>query len=456
VTSRSPRWATIAVWTVWALMFAVALGSIALAGRNIPFAEDWGLVAPLTGHEPDLFAWLWAQNNEHRVPLPRLVGLTLVTLTRDYRAGMVLNACVLAAVAAAMMLGARRLRGKTSYADAFFPLMFLHLGHWDNIVWSWQMQFVLATALTCVLLLVIVVYGRGDLSTGPSVVAGVALMALPLAGATSLVFGPPLALWVALAGVRCFRGTAAAVADRRSGAILLGSSMVAILLMGVYFVGWQRPPWNPPSSGIHATLAYAAKFVAFGFGPGAGLSWRASEIAACLVLVSTGAILIAAFARSDPSERFRILALLLFAAGTVVLALAIGSGRAAKGGMSTRYALLGVPTFCLAYFSWEIYGTPALRKVARVSFLLIVVVLLPFNTRVGIERRNWFDRGFQALEHDLRSNVAAHVLAARHHAFLQQDETVLAAKIRMLRRARFGPFATLRDDASGSTAQTLW
>ena len=120
-----------------------------------------------------------------------------------------ISKAALAAVAAAMMLGARRLRGKTSYADAFFPLMFLHLGHWDNIVWSWQMQFVLATALTCVLLLVIVVYGRGDLSTGPSVVAGVALMALPLAGATSLVFGPPLALWVALAGARCFRGAPA-------------------------------------------------------------------------------------------------------------------------------------------------------------------------------------------------------------------------------------------------------
>ena len=50
---------------------------------------------------------------EQRTPgaLPRLVGLTLVTLTGDYRAGMVLNACVLAAVAAAMVLVARRLRG---------------------------------------------------------------------------------------------------------------------------------------------------------------------------------------------------------------------------------------------------------------------------------------------------------------------------------------------------------
>src|SRR5215213_1955850 len=104
MTLRDVRGAAIVVWSVWALMFAVALGSIALAGRNIPFAEDWGLVAPLTGHEPDVFAWLWAQNNEHRVPLPRLAGLIIVMLTGDYRAGMVLNACVLAAVAAAMVM----------------------------------------------------------------------------------------------------------------------------------------------------------------------------------------------------------------------------------------------------------------------------------------------------------------------------------------------------------------
>ena len=209
--------------------------------------------------------------------------------------------------------------------------MFLHLGHWDNIVWSWQMQLVLATAVTCVLLLVMVVHGRGDLTTRASIVTGLALIALPLAGATSLVFGPPLAVWVALAGVRRFRTTPMWPADRWSGGILLGSAALAILLMGLYFVGWQRPPWNPPSPGAHATLSYTARFVAFGLGPGAGFAWRASEVVAFLVLGGSGAVLIASFIRSDRSERLRLLGLLLFVAGTVVLALAIGSGRAARG-----------------------------------------------------------------------------------------------------------------------------
>ena len=174
---------------------------------------------------------------------------------------------------------------------------------------------------------------------------------------------------------------------------------------------------------------------------------------AFLVLGGSGAVLIASFIRSDRSERLRLLGLLLFVAGTVVLALAIGSGRAAKRGMSTRYALLGVPMFCLAYFAWEIYGPPALRKLARTGFLLIAIVLAPFNLRAGIERRNWFDRGFREVEQDLRAEVPSAVLAARHHAFLHEDEAVLARKIRMLHEARFGPFARIRDDAPGSAAE---
>ena len=440
----SSRAAAVA-WTVWALMFLVALGAVALNGRNIPFAEDWGLVAPLTGHEPDLLAWLWAQNSEHRLPVPRLVGLTLLTLTRDYRAGMVLNVSVMAAVALGMMLVARGLRGGvTSYADAFFPLMFLHLGHWDNIVWSWQMQFVLATAFTCVLLLVITVQGR-EVGTGASLAAGLALIALPLSGATGLVFVPPLALWMALTGYDQWRTSTAAGPARWCGIVLLGSAIVAMLWVAFYFVGWQRPPWNPPSPSLKASLSFAARFTAFGLGPAASLSWRLSELLAFLILLATGVVAVAAVARGERSERLRTLGLLLFVAGAVVLALAIGSGRAGRGRMSPRYALLGVPVFCLAYFIWEIYGPPAFRRAARTGFLLVAVVALPLNTRAGLQRQEWFGQGFRALERDLAANAPSATLAERHHVFLQQDRATLASKMEMLERAAFGPFARARN-----------
>src|SRR3990172_4597303 len=131
------------VWLVWALTLASILVSIARDGRNIPFEEDWLMVAPMTGHEPDLPRWLWSQNSEHRLPFPRLVNLVLLRATGDFRSTMVFDTLALGAVAAAMILVARSLRdGRTSVADAFFPLLLLHLGNWDNLVWGWQIQFV--------------------------------------------------------------------------------------------------------------------------------------------------------------------------------------------------------------------------------------------------------------------------------------------------------------------------
>ncbi|MBK5186778.1 MAG: sugar transferase [Gemmatimonadaceae bacterium] len=138
-------------------MTLIALACIARYGRNIPLAEDWLMVPPMTGHEPRLASWLWAQNNEHRLPLPRLILLGVLMATHDFRAGMVLNVLSLAALAAAMMLAARHLRGGVTRAsDAFFPLALLHLGDWENLVWGWQFQFVCSAVLICALMLAIV------------------------------------------------------------------------------------------------------------------------------------------------------------------------------------------------------------------------------------------------------------------------------------------------------------
>jgi hypothetical protein len=105
---------------------------------------------------------------------------------------MVFDALALGAVAAAMILVARGLRGRTSTADAFFPLLLLHLGNWDNLVWGWQIQFVLPTVLACGLLLVIL--ARPSLGTpGVAIAAALMLIGLPLSGANGLVFAPPLA-----------------------------------------------------------------------------------------------------------------------------------------------------------------------------------------------------------------------------------------------------------------------
>ena len=178
------------VWGLWAGMFASVLAHIARYGRNVPLSEDWLMLRPLSGREPDFWYWVWAQNNEHRLPVAKLLYLGLLEVVPDFRVGMVFNALVLAGLAAACILVARHVRGgRTTYADAVFPLAMLHIGHWFNLVWGWQIQFVLSVAAIFTILLVIVAAPL-PLRLGPALALGVAVVLLPLTGGSGLPFVP--------------------------------------------------------------------------------------------------------------------------------------------------------------------------------------------------------------------------------------------------------------------------
>lgn len=108
--------ACISVWGTLLVMTFAALACVAVYGRNIPLCEDWLLFAPLTDNEPNLFNWLWKQNNEHRTPLLRLIVLGVVAIFKDFRATMYFNVSLLGGVAAGSIYAARLIRGKTIIA----------------------------------------------------------------------------------------------------------------------------------------------------------------------------------------------------------------------------------------------------------------------------------------------------------------------------------------------------
>jgi hypothetical protein len=443
-TGRSgPDRAAIVVWLLWSLTLASLLGAIARDGRNIPFEEDWLLVGPMTGHEPNLPAWLWSQNSEHRLPLPRLVNLALLRATGDFRWTMVFDTLAVGAVAAAMMLVARRLRGgRTSLADAFFPLLLLHLGHWDNLLWAWQIQFVLPTMLACVLLLVIVARPAPPAGWAAGLGA-LALIGLPLSGANGLLFAPTLAAWLAYAAWESRRRPAAA---HGAGAwVPATAAALSLALCVAYFVGYEASPWNQASPGPGATLVTTGKFLALGLGPAAAKSWiLCGTVAVATLLISLGLLLTAY--RRDRDERLRILGLLAFFAAAAVLALAIGWGRAgraaATGRLSTRYVLLAVPGLCAAYFTALLYARGWPRRAVPAALATGFALLFPLNTWMGVERRDWFEAGFAAFEHDLEAGASKEDLARRHHEFmLHWDEALMVTSLQQLHDAGIGPFA---------------
>ena len=430
---------TARVWLVWGGALAILLGFIARDGRNLPFEEDWLMVAPMTGHESDLPRWLWSQNSEHRLPLPRLVNLGLLRGTGDFRATMVFDTLILAAVTAGMILAARKIRGgRTSLADAFFPLLLLHLGQWDNLVWAWQIQFVLPTVLACVLLLVIVGSPMPP-AGGTAIAAALAVVSLPLAGANGLVLTPALAAWLV-----CATRGRGIPAGRLAG----GGALLACVLCGVYFIGYEPSPWNDPSPGTFATLVTTGKFLIFGLGPVTAKAWGVFGVVVTAILALSLAALVEAL-RRDEAERTRALGLLAFFAAFVVLAAALGWGRAgrvaATGRMSPRYVLLAAPLLCACYFALLLYGRERLRRAGPLALALLAALLFPLNTREGLKRRDWFGTGMAAFERDLASGASIDELAARHYQFmLHWDEPLMVAGMRQLRDAGIGPFARLR------------
>jgi hypothetical protein len=432
-----------AVLALWVAMVSVVLGCIAVYGRNVPLAEDWNMVPALTGQEPNLLEWLWAQNNEHRLPLQKAVYLVLLKASGgDFRIGMIANTLMLGGLSLAMILTARRLRGgRTRLADAFFPLALLHLGHWENMVWGWEIQFVISTVLVCVWLLIIV-SALWPLPPKIAVTAGLTLVLLPLSGANGLLFTPFVALWF----VACMLVHRRDVIPRWIVRFQIACVITSIALIGLYFVGYERPAWVLPNPGFGPTVKTGARFIGMALGPvGAYPGWIAGFACGVVSLLLASSIipLRLGLRRNRTPERSRVFGLLIFTAAMAALVVAIAWGRAGwmpRFGMPDRYALFSVPALCAVYFVWILYGPEIVSDRIAIAFMIATVVAFPFNLLHGRKWRDWYLAGMQAFEHDLSDGLSWEELADRHHKFLMHwNRDELAERMRMLHEAKTGP-----------------
>ena len=443
------------------MMMLVAIVCLAKFGRNVPLAEDWWLVPPLTGNEPNLASWLWAQNNEHRVPLPKLILLLLLKISKgDFRAGMLLNIAVLGMLALAMIYAVRNLRGGlTRFEDAFFPVALLHLGNWENLYWSWQFTLVIPMVIASVILMVLVCRRTSAAPYG-EIVAGISLVLLPLSGANGLLFVPPLALWFAYDGYRQWRAPRFANGYRWSGEILIGAAVISLCLTGLYFVGYETPSWTPPNPGLVPSIKAALQFLALGFGPVSRSSWILSVTAAVAILLPTVGLLIRRTSCRPGLDRDHALGILVFFVSMTAFAFAMGWGRAGVislyGMWPLRYVLLAVPAFITAFFAWELYGSPKLRIAFQGGLFVAVLFLIPFNTIHGIWSAKWLLDGDKLLMQDLKAGYSLASIAERHKNLLYPHISAdsLTHMMLMLHNARIGPFAKVQESQSQRRSST--
>ncbi len=148
-------------WAIWACLSLAGIGFVAVYSLRFPFGDEWQWIGKATGDEPLTLSWLWSQHNEHRMFLPRLIYLGLGALSGfDFRAGAFFNVLVLSSLSLAMMTSVCVLRGKTRLYDAFFPLLLLHWGQAENLIWGFQLNFVTAVFLEGLILLMVLRCGN--------------------------------------------------------------------------------------------------------------------------------------------------------------------------------------------------------------------------------------------------------------------------------------------------------
>ncbi|HVK15438.1 MAG TPA: hypothetical protein VM533_00730 [Fimbriiglobus sp.] len=408
---------------VWAAMTVAALGFVLGFGHNVPWGDEWEFVPVLTGHEP-AGPWLWAQHNEHRLPLPRAVYLGLFRLTGDFRSGMVMQVMLLSSLALGLLRQLAAARGRPSWADVFVPVGLLNWGHVENFLMGYQLCF----ALVCVLACGIAVASRSERIYRAGLLVGGQMLLLAACGGSGLAFVPPVAVWLLARSRRVGRN------QWKKGVDLIVLTVVVVGYAVAYFVGYERPPHHPPARLENAGLAtmITGQFLSMGFGIAAVYVWPA---------VAAGIVGLTVWAASRLT-RTRFWGVLAVLAGALLLAVAIGVGRSGFGdtemGLWSRYGLLAWPVLFTAYLAF-LNATDRFGRWVQPVLAAVTVGFLPFNLAVGWGWASSHDRRMSEFTRDVQAGVPTAELIEKHLAGTGQEERAVRG-IPMLRDAGIGPF----------------
>jgi hypothetical protein len=443
-----------AVLLIWALMFLGGLSLIWWYGtKTLPQNDElWALY----DSGPNIHLnWLWKPWAEHRIPLAKLIWKVVLQLTGyDFRAGNFLTISALGATALAMIWTARKLRGRTILADAFFPLAILSFGQAQVFLWWWQVNHVLAPIVASFLLLLIVLNGN-QLTVQQAALIAVALILLVTCGPGGLPYVLTFSIWLIIWG-RTKWPLWERVKRERYG-FVFALIAVALLLVGFYFVDYtpyfpvNDPPdissW-PPSPGPVASSAAFLQILAVSLGTATKSYSIVSGLGVLALGLGSAAILIRLWL-TQPKENARTLALIAFLGAATILVIAIARSRA---GMGMEYIYQGhylpivAPALCCVYFIWEIRGGLVGRAV-QYAMVITLVALLPINFKLSVQTGKDLQQKAIAFERDVRNHWPAFVLAERHFASDVVPRTgKLTQIIREHKKNGIGLFKEVRDD----------
>jgi hypothetical protein len=437
------NWGPLAfVWGLWAASAYYLLLFVRAYGVDCPHFDEWENVPALTGEQPVTLAWLWSQHNEHRILLPRLIYLGLAKLTHgDFRGGMYFNAAVLCVEAAALIVCARKIRGRTEYADAFFPLLLQTWGQAENLYWSFQIQFICSAGLAVAFL--VFSSGTARLRTPAAVALGFCGVMLPLVGGNGLALAPAVSVAVLLAGWGEWRQPR----GKRAAIVVWALGIAAVALTAYYFVDYHRPTKHPHSESLQATFDAACQFLTVGFGQAAQSVWPESKDVLYALVSATVAMLVFVFI-GRPAERGRAFRLLLVLGSGLCLALGIGWARTALSPdamFAPRYPTLAAPFWCAIYLAWETLGRSQLRQSMQAGLFLLAASVATANHDLGRATAEGHYNSRNPIVTDIKAGIPMGEVIRRHGGFTYYGPPdVLATRMKMLHAKQIGVFRYLK------------
>lgn len=435
------------VYGVWSVGLLAAIIYVYQYSYNIPWQDDWILIDILTGERPMSLGWLWAEHNEHRLPLSKFLLIMFYKITGDFRPAMYFNVAAMGALALAMIRAARDLRGWTSPTDAFFPMLLLHWGHSEVFLWSNVISYALSVLLVGIALLV-VVYSRERLTVEGAIVLGTCLVLLPLTGTNGLVHVPPLTLWLLYAG--CIAGYSRCPGAKRKVVFIL--SFASILVTAAYLIGRKKTNGPEQILNCKALLVTSLQYLTGGFGPATSIVWPYSgRVTAGLFLLGGATLLVRAYRGTSPG-RLQALGLLLFLGSMACITFALGWGRAFVAFfppfMIMRYYILTALAPCCLYIAWTACKGSAFGDFMQMILFGSIVLMLPFNMQAGLDWARIHGRTMEQCYREIRAGSTPTVLAEHYRSFLYPWETDkwMATRLQRMKAARIGPFRLLHDD----------
>lgn len=420
-------------WPTWLAACALVVGlpmSQWIAGlpglQAYPYADEWTYLG-VGSRVTDILKWAFALHGDHRIPLQKLLQLGLLHRSQfDFRALVAANLLLATAVAAALLITARNLRGFSSPGDLALPLIVFNPMS-GYALWGFHLQFLSTAAALAAFAWALL---RPVIACRHLIAAGVVLSASALCGLNGLIVSS--ALWPVLAW---------------AGRAYLPRPTFGIMLLAIAtIIITQWILWRPaPDTGAVASFSLTGRFFAgllrasllpMSFD---GAAWKAWLLGG-LVLTGLGSASIGFLCRRRVADA--VLAAMIVIVAALLWAIAAGRSSYQGGWQPTLAMHYGILSLMLPALAWLALSGDLAPRWQRATAGLVLVCIFGLANLEGWRWRAAYTQQASAEKAEayraIRSDTLTPAQVSARYApdFGQTDPASMAQVVRRIPELR--------------------